>query len=187
MSKKTFILCALALINTLTISAAGQGKFIHVDNTTAKNIKPQLAFYQQRIDGQDFTSLLVWTTNVNGYNEFNNASRILIRFADGSMTRLNIDPKAEIQKDKYSKKNGNATISYFKTVTTYSATPELIDKLQNDIAIVKIRVVFKENDAKDYDITESYQAKMASDLKQSLMDAIQRNRESTTDLSDEDF
>ena len=50
-----------------------------------------------------------------------------------------------------------------------------------------MRVVFKENDAKDYDIAEGYQPKMASDLKQSLLDAIQKNRQSTTDLSDEDF
>ena len=42
-------------------------------------------------------------------------------------------------------KNANATITYYKTITSYAITPELIDKLINDIAIVKVRVVFKEN------------------------------------------
>ena len=185
--KKLFIICALTLISMFNAHAAGQGKFIHVDNTTSKNIKPQLAFYQERVNGEDITTLLVWTTNVNTYYEFTDASRILIRFSDGTMTRLSLDTNKEIKKEKFTKKNANATITYYKTITSYAITPELIDKLQNDIAIVKVRVVFKENDAKDYDIAEGYQTKMASDLKQSLLDAIQKNRQSTTDLSDEDF
>ncbi|MEE1070359.1 MAG: hypothetical protein U0K81_07815 [Paludibacteraceae bacterium] len=185
--KKLFIICALTLISMLNAYAAGQGKFIHVDNTTSKNIKPQLAFYQERVNGEDITTLLVWTTNVNTYYEFTDASRILIRFSDGTMTRLSLDTNKEIKKEKFTKKNANATITYYKTITSYAITPELIEKLQNDIAIVKVRVVFKENDAKDYDIAEGYQTKMASDLKQSYLDASQKNRQSTTDLSDEDF
>lgn len=185
--KKLIIFCALTLIAMLNAHAAGQGKFIHVDNTTSKNIKPQLAFYQERVNGEDITTLLVWTTNVNTYYEFSDASRILIRFADGTMTRLPLETSKEIKKEKFTKKNANATITYYKTITSYAITPELIDKLINDIAIVKVRVVFKENDAKDYDIVEGYQPKMASDLKQSYLDASLRNRQSTTDLSDEDF
>ena len=185
--KKLIIFCALTLIAMLNAHAAGQGKFIHVDNTTSKNIKPQLAFYQERVNGEDITTLLVWTTNVNSYYDFTDASRILIRFSDGTMTRLPHKTTTDIEKEKYTKKNANATITYYKTISSYTTTPELIEKLQNDITIVKVRVVFKENDAKDYDIAEGYQTKMASDLKQSLLDAIQRNRQSTTDLSDEDF
>lgn len=185
--KKLLSISALALISMLNAYAAGQGKFIHVDNTTAKNIKPQLAFYQERVNGEDITTLLVWTTNVNSYYEFTNASRILIRFSDGTMTRLSLDTNKEIKKDKFTKKNANATITYYKTITSYAITPELIDKLENNIAITKIRVVFKENEAKDYDIAEAYQTKMASDLKQSYLDASQRNRQTTGDLSDEDF
>ena len=185
--KKLLFISALTLISMLNAYAEGQGKFIHVDNTTAKNIKPQLAFYQERVNGEDITTLLVWTTNVNSYYEFTNASRILIRFADGTMTRLSLDTNKEIKKDKFTKKNANATITYYKTITSYAITPELIDKLENNIAITKIRVVFKENDAKDYDIAEAYQTKMASDLKQSYLDASQRNRQTTGDLSDEDF
>jgi hypothetical protein len=103
------------------------------------------------------------------------------------MTRLSLDTNKEIKKDKFTKKNANATITYYKTITSYAITPELIDKLENNIAITKIRVVFKENDAKDYDIAEAYQTKMANDLKQSYLDASQRNKQTTGDLSDEDF
>ena len=52
---------------------------------------------------------------------------------------------------------------------------------------VKVRVVFKENDAKDYDIAEGYQPKMAADLLKSYQEAELANRKSNTDLSDDDF
>ena len=50
-----------------------------------------------------------------------------------------------------------------------------------------MRVVFKENDAKDYDIAEGYQPKMAADLLKSYQEAELANRNSNTDLSDDDF
>lgn len=178
--------CIIALMTSMSMNAA-QGKFIHVDNTTAKNLKPQLAFCQERQDGQDVTSLLLSTVNVNEYNEFSDASRLLMRFADGTMARLTRVPGSDVEKDKFNTKNGRATISYFKTTTKYEVTPEVIEKLENSIAIIKLRVVYKENDAKDYDIAEGYQAKMAADLLRSYQDASLKNRQSATDLSDEDF
>ena len=181
-----WIVCAMLLISSMPMNAA-QGKFIHVDNTTSKNLKPQLAFNQERENGQDVTTFLLWTVNVNAYNEFTDASRLLFRFADGTTARLLRVPGSEVKKDKFSTKNGRATISYYKTITQYQVTPEIIEKLENNIAIIKVRVVYKENDAKDYDIAESYQGKMASDLLRSYQEASLKNRQSTTDLSDEDF
>ena len=183
---KKLIVCVLTLLATICMQAAN-GKFIHVDNTTSKNLKPQLAFNQERQNGADVTTLLVWTVNVNDYNEFTDASRILIRFADGDRATLPRVKGSQVQKEKFNTKNGKATISYFKTITSYEVTPELIEKLQSGVAIIKVRVVFKENDAKDYDIAESYQEKMRDDLVRSFNEASQKNRQSTTDLSDEDF
>ncbi|MBQ4018930.1 MAG: hypothetical protein II605_06790, partial [Paludibacteraceae bacterium] len=68
-----------------------------------------------------------------------------------------------------------------------SVTPEVIAKLEAGIAIIKVRVVIKENDAKDYDIAEGYQARMAADLLKSYQEAVQLNRKANSDLSDEDF
>ena len=138
-------------------------------------------------DGKDVTTLLVQTVNVNGYNEFTDASRILMSFADEKAVRLNRVPGSEVQKRKYSKKNGNATISYYETITSYEVSNDVIERLEKGIAVIKVRVVFKENDAKDYDIVESYQEKMAADLLKSYQDASLNNRKSNTDLSDEDF
>lgn len=184
--KKVF-LAALLMAATLGMSAAERGKFIHVDSSVNKNLKPQIAFCQEHKDGQDITTLLVKTVNVNAYNEFTDASRVLMRFADGKAIRLNRVAGSEVQKNKYSKKNGNATISYYETITSYEVTPEVIKNLEANIAIIKVRVVFKENDAKDYDIAEGYQAKMAADLLKSYQEASQANRKNNTDLSDEDF
>ena len=184
--KKVF-LAALLMAATLGMSAAERGKFIHVDSSVNKNLKPQIAFCQEHKDGQDVTTLLVKTVNVNAYNEFTDASRVLVRFADGKAIRLNRVAGSEVQKNKFSKKNGNATISYYETITSYEVTPEVIKNLEAGVALIKVRVVFKENDAKDYDIAEGYQAKMAADLLKSYQEASQANRKSNTDLSDEDF
>ena len=97
------------------------------------------------------------------------------------------NPNVVAAYNKYSKKNGNATISYYETVTSYEVVPEVIDKLKAGTAVIKVRVVFKENDATDYDIVEGYQAKMAADLLKSYQEAELANRKSNTDLSDEDF
>ena len=66
-------------------------------------------------------------------------------------------------------------------------TPEVIEALQKGEKIVKVRVVFKENEARDYDIAESYQAKMATDLLKSYQEAALNNKKANADLSDEDF
>lgn len=172
---------------SVTMMAAERGKFIHVDSSVNKNLKPQIAFCQDHKNGQDVTTLLVKTVNVNAYNEFTDASRVLIRFADGKAVRLNRVAGSEVQKNKFSKKNGNATISYYETITSYEVTPEVIQKLEAGVAVIKVRVVFKENDAKDYDIAEGYQPKMAADLLKSYQEAELANRKSNTDLSDDDF
>ena len=72
---------------SMSVNAAERGKFIHVDMTTAKNIKPQIAFCQEHKDGTDVTTLIVKTVNTNEFYDFNDASRLLIRFADGKKTR----------------------------------------------------------------------------------------------------
>jgi hypothetical protein len=184
---KKIVSIIFALFMALSINAAERGKFIHVDASVNKNLKPQLAFAQTHVDGEDITTLLVQTVNVNNYNEFSDASRILMRFADGVAVRLNRLADSKVATRKYSKKNGNATISFYETVTEYEVAPEVIEKLEAGVAIIKVRVVFKENDAKDYDIVEGYQPKMAADLYKSYQEAVDKNKKSHSDTSDDDF
>lgn len=185
--KKIIILCAMMMLSALTINAAERGKFIHVDNSVNKNLKPQLAFCQDRKDGKDITMLLVKTVNVNGYNEFTDASRVLLKFTDGKAVRLNKAAGTEVQKNKHSEKSGRATITKYETITSYEVSPEIIQYLEKNQAITKVRIVFKENEAKDYDIAEGYQTKMAEDLLKSYQEAALNNRKNNSDLSDEDF
>lgn len=186
--KRVFsVMVALMTMLTISVSAAQRGKFVHVDGTVNNNLKPQIAFCQEHKDGKDVTTLLVQTINTNAFNEFTDESRVLLRFADGKAVRLDRVAGSEVSTRKYSKKNGNATISFYETVTQYAVTPEVIEKLEANVAIIKVRVVFKANEAKDYDIAESYQAKMAADLLKSYQEAVQNNRKNNTDLSDDDF
>ena len=186
--KKVFsVLLAFVLATTMSLGAAERGKFIHVDASVNKNLKPQLAFSQAQKDGQPVTSLLVLTVNTNNFNEFSDASRVLLRFSDGKAVRLNIVPNAEIIKQKNTEKKGNATLTFYRTTSEYEVTPEVIEKLEAGVAIVKVRIVFQENELKDYDIAEGYQAKMAVDLLKSYQDAAYKNKKANGDLADEDF
>ena len=185
--KKVFMFCVLALMSVAAMNAAERGKFIHVDSSVNKNLKPQIAFCQEHKDGQDITTLLVKTVNTNEFNEFTDASRILIKFADGKNVRLNRVAGSEVKKNKVTEKVARATITKYWTETTYEVSPEVISKLEGGSTITKIRVVYKENDAKDYDIAEGYQAKMAADLLKSYQEASLANRKNNTDLSDDDF
>jgi len=187
MKKVLFFAIAMLTIATMGVNAAERGKFIHVDASVNKNLKPQMAFCQEQKDGQPLTTLLVKTVNTNAYNEFTDVSRILIRFADGKAVRLNRVPGVEVKKYKNTEKAANNTITKYWTEVLYEVLPEVTEKLEAGIAIIKVRVVFKENDAKDYDIAEGYQAKMAADLLKSYQEASQKNKLNNGDLSDEDF
>jgi hypothetical protein len=186
--KKVFsVLSALLVAASITLNAAERGKFIHVDASVNKNLKPQLAFCQEHKDGKDVTTLLLKTVNTNEYNEFTDESRILVRFADGKAVRLNRVPGVEVKKEKRTEKAARATITKYWTETTYEVSPEIISELEAGVAIIKLRIVYKANDAKDYEIAEGYQPKMAEDLLKSYKEAALNNKKSNTDLSDEDF
>ena len=187
MKKVFYVLVAVMMATTMSLNAAERGKFIHVDSSVNKNLKPQLAFSQTQKDSEAVTTLLVLTVNTNNFNEFSDASRVLLRFADDKAIRLNIVPGAPVVKQKNSEKKGNATLTFYRTTSEYEVTPEVIEKLEAGIAIVKVRSVFKENDMKDYDITEGYQAKMAADLLKSYQEASHKNKQANGDLGDEDF
>ena len=187
--KKSLFICIVALMSVLTtgMNAAERGKFIHVDASVNKNMKPQIAFCQDHKDGADITTLLVKTVNTNNFFEFSDASRVLIRFADGDAVRLNRAAGVPVKEYKNTEKVGKATITKYWSESMYEVKPEVIEKLEAGIAIIKVRVVFKENDSKDYDIAEGYQAKMAEDLLKSYQEAALKNKKSNSDLSDEDF
>ena len=186
--KKVFsVMMALMLALSMSVNAAERGKFIHVDGSVNKNLKPQIAFCQEQKDGADVTLLIVKTVNTNDFNEFTDASRVLIRFSDGKAVRLNRAAGSEVKKYKNTEKVGRATITKYWTETSYEVLPEVIEKLEAGIAIIKVRVVFKENEAKDYDISEGYQEKMSADLLKSYQEATLKNRKANADLSDEDF
>ena len=185
--KKLFMYCALAMMSVVVMNAAERGKFIHLDASVNKNLKPQIAFCQEHKDGKDVTTLIVKTVNTNEFNEFTDESRILIRFADGKTARLNRVAGSEVKKEKRTEKAARATITKYWTETVYEVTPEVISELEAGVAIIRVRIVFKANDAKDYEIAEGYQPKMAEDLLKSYQEAALKNKKSNTDLSDEDF
>lgn len=188
MKKAFYVLAAALMAVTMSVNAAEfRGKFIHVDNSTNKNMKPQIAFCQEHKDGKDVTTMIVKTVNTNNFYEFTDASRILIKFSDNKNFRLNRAPGVAVRQKKNTEKAERATITKYSTEVFYEVSPEIISKLESGFSIVKVRVVFKENDAKDYDLTEGYQPKFSSDLLKSYQEAAEKCRKANGDLSDEDF
>lgn len=183
---KKILSVLVALVLALGVNAAHRGKFIHVDASVNKNLKPQIAFCQDRKDGQNVTTLLVKTVNTNAYNEFTDASRVLLKFSDEKNIRLN-RANAVVDKKKHSEKKGNQTMTFYETYTEYEVSPEVISKLEAGLSIVKVRIVFKENENKDYDLPEGYQPKFSADLLKSYQEADDKCKKANNDLSDEDF
>jgi ribosomal protein L16 Arg81 hydroxylase len=66
-------------------------------------------------------------------------------------------------------------------------SPEVIEALENGNNIIKVRIVFKENESKDYEIAEGYQERMSADLLKSYQEASLNNKKANADLSDDDF
>ncbi|MBQ2170839.1 MAG: hypothetical protein II448_03770, partial [Paludibacteraceae bacterium] len=124
----------MALMLALSMNAAERGKFIHVDATVNKNLKPQLAFCQTHKDGKDITTLLVKTVNTTAYNEFTDASRVLLRFADGKAVRLN-RTSAEVVKDKkYSEKKEDFKQTDFEEYIKEQALKDGDEDIQRNLA-----------------------------------------------------
>ena len=185
--KKYFYVLAAALLAVSMNVNAERGKFIHVDASVNKNLKPQLAFNQEHKDGEDVTTLIVKTVNTDKYNEFTDASRILIKFSDEKNFRLNRVAGVGVKQYKNIEKVAKATITKYWTEVVYEVSPEIIEKLEAGLSIIKVRVVFKENDSKDYDLPEGYQPKFSADLLKSYQEASQKNKKAHGDLSDDDF
>jgi hypothetical protein len=188
MKKVFYVLAAALMAVSMSVNAAEfRGKFIHLDNSTNKNLKPQVAFCQEHKDGKDVTTFIVKTVNTDNYNEFTDASRILIKFSDQKNFRMNRVAGVGVKQYKNTEKVAKATVTKYWTEVSYEVAPEIIEKLESGFSIVKVRVVYKENDAKDYDLTEGYQPKFSADLLKSYKEAAEQCRKANGDLSDEDF
>lgn len=185
---KKILSVLVALVMALGVNAAEhRGKFIHVDASVNKNLKPQIAFCQEHKDGKDVTTLIVKTVNTDKYSEFTDASRILIKFSDEKNARLNRVAGVAVKQYKNTEKVAKATITKYWSEVIYEVSPEVISKLESGLSIVKVRVVFKENDSKDYDLPEGYQPKFSGDLLKSYQEAVEKCKKANGDLSDEDF
>ncbi len=46
--KKVFNVLVALMMTTMLVNAAERGKFIHIDSSVNKNLKPQIAFCQEQ-------------------------------------------------------------------------------------------------------------------------------------------
>lgn len=152
-----------------------------------KEYKPQLAVAQTNVGTEAKSYVVLRLTGSTDYTVYDETTRLLIRFADSTKAVLPQVAGDKIRKEHNNNVVNGATLSFYRTFTSYQLTPEIAEKIQSGVGILKIRVVIAKGNAKDYDIAPAYQAKFAELLQKSYAEAAAAAKKAQTQLSDDDF
>lgn len=188
--KHFFSTLALVCLAILPLAAEEhQGPFVTFPDAKpqGKDYKPQIAIAQENTGANTASYLILRFTGSTDHAVFDPTSRLLIRFADSTTMTLPCLADHPIRKESSNRVINGTTLSYYRTFTYYQASPDFIDKVSQGIGILKIRIVFAEGNARDYDIAPAYIPKMAELLLKSYSQASATTQQSRTTLSDDDF
>ena len=139
-----------------------------------KNLwKPALCWnlYDCKLSDQHFTYERVRLLMVasDTYFRFDSDSRILIRFSDGHVSTLHRNTKFAVKQIYENTSYG----IFYKTLTDFDVDEETKRHLLNpEMGVVKIRVVFTNGNARDYDLPEKYQKKFTQHMIESYVTAM---------------
>ena len=188
--KKFIIAIVFMLFSILSYSQVSIGNLVRFPNSSlvGRDYKPMLGFCAINTSyGEDFL-ISLRTCEPYSYKSFNEESRILVRFADESVFKLQILEGADVTKDFHTEVINSNIYEHYITFTLYNIEEGFLNKIINEkIPIIKIRLVFTNGDVTDYDIKPNYQEKLLDGLINSYTDAISRNQIRKANKTDEDF
>lgn len=183
---KKFFICIVLFLCVIPLRAqTSVGRYIKFPDAKMWGAfyKPQLAF--GIID--DCNYLVLLCTNPNDYATFDEASRLLIRFEDGTVEKLPLDWEHGVER-AYDNMVVRSDISeFFQTYTCYKLEDEVIAKIEAGVKIIKIRVAFSNGNVRDFDIAEKYQSKLIAGLQTSRIEALESHAQRLVNATDEDF
>lgn len=186
MRKLFFILFTLFSICSYAQVAIGNYTYFPDSKLMGRAYKPRIAF--EKID--DLYSISVRCCDPRAYKLFDNESRVLLKFADNTSVRLDIIylNESSVIKSYDCSVDRFGTTHFYVTYTNYYISEDVIERiLSRNESIIKIRLVYGNGEADDYDITEQYQQKLMEGLKKSYKEANQSQAKKKRILNDDDF
>lgn len=186
MRKLLFILFALFSICSYAQVAIGNYTYFPDSKLMGRAYKPRIAF--EKID--DLYSISIRCCDPHSYKWFDNDSRVLLKFADDTSVRLDIIyvNESSVVKSYDCNVDKFGTTHFYVTYTNYYIGDEVIERIlsQNE-SIIKIRLVYGNGEADDYDISQQYQKKLMEGLIKSYKVANQSQAKKKRVLNDDDF
>ncbi len=179
-----FFCLSLVSFSQQTVSLGNFTKFPD-DKMYGSYYKPSLAFGQ--VGSSYVLSLKVVQPDM--YARFDETSRILVKFEDDYVIKLPIlYSSLGVSKNYDNSIVGKTIVHHYITYTSYELCKEFIDRIVNkEEKIKKIRIVFANGDATDYDINKKYMKKLTTGLKESYYRVVAKQQQKQKTLNDEDF
>ncbi len=181
--KKIFCLITIFYTVLLVSAQSSTGSFVMFPDGSlfGSAFKPKIAFYQDT-DPIIKNFFILSVAKNDGYADFDENSRMLIKFEDGSKFTLPILAGVESRDFSYI-----SNISVYNVLTMYRLDDQILEKIRNYESIIKIRIVYTNGDIDDYDIDESYQYKFIRKLNNSYNEVIEDNSQMKRNMNDDYF
>ena len=132
--------------------------------------------------------LTLLTVTSGDYHSFDSESRVLLRFTDESVSILRRDLNFEVERTYDNTWISGNLVDLRYSIVFLQLDSETRKKLFNQsLGIKKVRVVFSNGDAKDYDIKGKGVMKLPEELRASYVEATQDNNMRTQNSDDSTF
>ena len=125
---------------------------------------------------------------MDGYYSFDADSRVLIRFTDESTSILRRDPDEIVENAYDNMWMGSSLMHFYKSYVTLQLDSETRTKFFNhSLGVKKIRIVYANGDAIDYEMKGKRIMKFPEELRESFEEASQKNDIRTKNNDDSTF
>ena len=133
-------------------------------------------------------SMLLITTGYENYYSFDTESRVLIRFTDESVSVLRRDLSERVENNYDNMWMGSSLMHFYRSYVSLQLDSETRAKLFNEsLGIKKIRIVYANGDAVDYEMKGKRIMKFPEELRESYKEASQQNATRTKNSDDSSF
>lgn len=133
-------------------------------------------------------SMILITTGAKTYYSFDSDSRILIRFTDESVSTMYRDMNDRVETKYENAWLGNTMAHYYMSYVRFQLDKDTRAKFLNPaLGIKKIRIVFANGEAIDYELKGNRVMKFPEELRESYKQASNKNQQRIQNNDDSTF